>query len=127
MYHTMWLLAKYSPLTILVGQSLLQFWDALSKRSPGISETCFLQTLSNISVAKGRVCKFFIMQGFFKKKSCQKKYYEVVRLHNKTFVTAKTLKKKNPLKGAEKSFKNLPKFSPLSRSRNRSIVFCLVK
>ena len=106
---------------------MLQFWDTLSQRSPGISETCFLQIVSDISVAKVRVCNFFIMEGFFKKKKSQNKYYEVVRLHNSDIVTAKTLKKKNPLKGAEKNFKNLSKFSPLSISRKRSIVFCLVK
>lgn len=59
-----WPFAVHS-LTFLVGQSLLQFWDTLRKRSPGISETSFFQTLSDISVAKERVCKLTIMQSLF--------------------------------------------------------------
>jgi hypothetical protein len=49
--------------TYLFDTDLFLFYDLLKKNNPGVSETGFLKTLEQISLAKGRVCIKFIVTG----------------------------------------------------------------
>ena len=46
--------------TYLFDTDLFLFYDLLKKNNPGVSETGFLKTLEQISLAKGRVCNKLI-------------------------------------------------------------------
>lgn len=47
--------------TYLFDTDLFLFYDLLKKNNPGVSETGFLKTLEQISLAKGRVCNKLII------------------------------------------------------------------
>ena len=50
--------ASPNNLTTLFAQNLFFTWDIFQKRMPGCSETSFVKSLEDISIAKGRVLNF---------------------------------------------------------------------
>ena len=50
--------ASPNNLTTLFAQNLFLTWDIFQKRMPGCSETSFVKSLEDVSLAKGKVLKF---------------------------------------------------------------------
>ena len=53
--HNRYWPASPSSLTTLFAQDLFLTWDTFEKRMPGCSETSFVRSLEDVSLAKGRV------------------------------------------------------------------------